>query len=135
MGPIKLLTMAIVAMFVFGPEKPPEFMRNATAVLRKVRAFTDSARQDLRCELGPDFADFEYEDLHPKTFVRKHMPDGGGLAAVEEIRNAFDPRPEREEVAAAVRDTGDGPARGSVSLAKEAQANPPTRHVCDPDAT
>ncbi|MFF4188863.1 hypothetical protein ACFYZ9_37275 [Streptomyces sp. NPDC001691] len=79
-----------------------------------MRAFTDSARQDLRSELAPAFEDFEFEDLHPKTFVRKHMPDGGGLAAVDEIRNAFDPRPEREEVAAAVRDTGDGPARGSV---------------------
>ncbi|GGU48072.1 sec-independent translocase [Streptomyces violascens] len=135
LGPMKLLTIAIVAMFVFGPEKLPEFIRNATGVLRRVRAFADSARQEVRSELGPEFKDFEFEDLHPKTFVRKHMLEGDGLAGLEEIRNALDPRPELEEVTAAVRDTGAGRAPGAVSLAKGAPANPSTRHVFDPDAT
>ncbi|MFE9559340.1 sec-independent translocase [Streptomyces sp. NPDC006692] len=135
LSPMKLLTIAILAMFVFGPEKLPEFIRNATGVLRKVRAFADSARQDIRSELGPEFKDFEFEDLHPKTFVRKHVLDGDGLAGLEEIRNALDPRPELEEVTAAVRDTGDGRTPGAVSLAKDAPANPSPQHVFDPDAT
>lgn len=135
LSPMKVVTIAIVAIFIFGPDKLPEFIRNATGVLRKVRAFADSAKQDLRSELGPEFKDFEFEDLHPKTFVRKHVLDGDGLAGVEEIRSALDPRPELAEITAAVRDTADGRAPGAGSLAKGAQATPPTRHVLDPDAT
>ncbi|MFJ8389985.1 sec-independent translocase [Streptomyces sp. NPDC094438] len=135
LSPMKLIAIAIVAIFVFGPEKLPEFIRNATGVLRKVRAFADSAKQDLRSELGPEFKDFEFEDLHPKTFVRKHMLEGDGLAGLEEIRNALDLRPELEEAAAAVRDTADGREPGAVSLAKDAGTNPSTRHAFDPDTT
>ncbi|MFD9823209.1 sec-independent translocase [Streptomyces violascens] len=137
LSPMKLVAIALVAIFVFGPDKLPEFIQNATSVLRKMRAFADSARQDIRSELGPEFKDFEFEDLHPKTFVRKHMLDGDHLAGLEEIRNALDPRPELEEIAAAVRDTADGGGRapGTVSLTKDAQATPPTRHAFDPDAT
>ncbi|MFD7015687.1 sec-independent translocase [Streptomyces sp. NPDC059928] len=134
LSPMKLLTIAIVAMFVFGPEKLPEFIRNATGVLHKVRAFADSARQDIRSELGPEFKDFEFEDLHPKTFVRKHMLDGDGLAGLEEIRNALDPRPELEEVTTVVNDTADREV-GTVSLTKDAPAEQHTRHAFDPDAT
>ncbi|MFI6475766.1 sec-independent translocase [Streptomyces sp. NPDC050516] len=135
---MKVVAIAIVAIFVFGPDKLPEFIRNATGVLRKVRTFADSAKQDLRSELGPEFKDFEFEDLHPKTFVRKHMLDGDEFAGMEQIRNALDPRPELEEITAAMRDGADGAdgrEPGAVSLTKVAEANPPARHVFDPDAT
>ncbi|WP_443074809.1 sec-independent translocase [Streptomyces sp. NBC_01431] len=135
LSPMKLVAIAIVAIFVFGPDKLPEFIQNAAGVLRKVRAFADSAKQDLRSELGPEFKDFEFEDLHPKTFVRKRMLDGGNLAGLGEIRNALDPRPELEEITVAVRDTADSRTPGTVSLAKDAHATPPTRHAFDPDAT
>ncbi|MFI6056243.1 sec-independent translocase [Streptomyces violascens] len=139
LSPMKLLAIAIVAVFVFGPDRLPEFIRNATGTLRRVRAFADSAKQDIRAELGPEFKDFEFEDLHPKAFLRKHVLDGDGLAGLEDIRNALDPWPELGEVAASLRDTAGGGQQsqtpGAVSLAKAAEAPPSTRHAFDPDAT
>ena len=32
-----------------------------------------SARDELRDELGPEFADLELRDLDPRTIVRKHI--------------------------------------------------------------
>ncbi|MFF4185344.1 Sec-independent protein translocase subunit TatB [Streptomyces sp. NPDC001691] len=133
LSPMKLFAIIIVAIFVFGPDKLPDFIRNVTGVVRKARAFADSAKQDLRSQLGPEFQDLEFEDLHPKTLVRKHLLDGDGLAGVAEIRNALDPRPELEAVADAVRDASD--SRTPAAASESAQASQSSRHAFDPDAT
>ncbi|MFD7534710.1 sec-independent translocase [Streptomyces sp. NPDC059819] len=140
LSPMKLFAIAVVAIFVFGPDKLPEFIQNAAGFLRKVRGFADSAKQDLRSELGPEFKDLDFEDLHPKTLVRKHLRDSGDLAALEEIRSALDPRPDLEEIAATVRDPAGAQKAaaeeaGIVSLTKDAASNPPARPAFDPDAT
>ena len=45
--------------------------------IRKIREFSDSAKEDIRSELGPEFKDFEFEDLNPKTFIRKQLDRRG----------------------------------------------------------
>ena len=40
---------------------------------RKVRDFATSARDELRSELGEEYADLELRDLDPRTIVRKHI--------------------------------------------------------------
>ena len=63
----------VVAILVFGPDRLPEFARQAGRFLRQVRRFAQSARDDLRSELGPEFADLELRDLDPRQVVRKHI--------------------------------------------------------------
>ena len=36
----------------------------------------NNAQNDLRNELGPEFADLDVRDLNPRSFVRKHLLDG-----------------------------------------------------------
>jgi sec-independent protein translocase protein TatB len=69
----ELLVIGVVAILVFGPDRLPEFARQAGRVLRQVRQFTQAARDDLRKELGPEFADLELTDLDPRQVVRKHI--------------------------------------------------------------
>ena len=63
----------LVAVLVFGPDKLPDLARQAGQMLRKARQFADSARDELREELGPEYADLELRDLDPRTIVRKHI--------------------------------------------------------------
>ncbi|MER6980628.1 sec-independent translocase [Streptomyces carpinensis] len=137
-GPLELLTLAALAILLFGPDKLPEIIQNVAGFLRKVRAFSESAKEEIRSELGPGWEDFEFEDLHPKALVRKHVLDGDGLG-LDEIRNTLDPRAELAQVADAVRDTAaetraDTEA-GRVRLMKTAPAEAPARPPFDPDAT
>jgi sec-independent protein translocase protein TatB len=74
-GPLELVVIAIVAVLVFGPDRLPEFARTAGRLLRQVRQMVNNAQNDLRSELGPEFADLELQDLNPKNFVRKHLLD------------------------------------------------------------
>ena len=69
----ELLVLFVVAIVVFGPDRLPEFARQAGRLLYQLRKFTQSARDDIRKELGPDFADLELSDLDPRTVVRKHI--------------------------------------------------------------
>jgi sec-independent protein translocase protein TatB len=45
----------------------------AGRALRQVRQMANSAKQDLQEGLGPEFANFDPADLHPRRFVQKHL--------------------------------------------------------------
>jgi sec-independent protein translocase protein TatB len=69
----ELAVIAVVAILVFGPDKLPEFARQAGRFVREARKFADGARDQLREELGPEYANLELKDLDPREFVRKQI--------------------------------------------------------------
>jgi sec-independent protein translocase protein TatB len=69
----ELLVLAVLAVFVFGPEKLPEVAAQAGRWLRQLRSMAHSARDDLRGQLGPEFDDLHLDDLNPRSFVRRHL--------------------------------------------------------------
>ncbi|MFC1405612.1 MULTISPECIES: sec-independent translocase, partial [Streptacidiphilus] len=73
----KLVALAILAVIIFGPDKLPKLIADAMRILQAVREFSDRAKQDIRGELGPELQDFDFEDLNPKTFMRKQLAAHG----------------------------------------------------------
>ena len=69
----ELAVIAFVAVIVFGPDRLPDLARQAAQMLKKARQFANAARDELREELGPEYADLELRDLDPRTIVRKHI--------------------------------------------------------------
>ncbi|MFD3544075.1 sec-independent translocase [Streptomyces sp. NPDC058655] len=98
-GALELVTIVVLAILIFGPDKLPKVIQDVTGIIRKIRSFSDSAKQDIRSELGPEFKDFEFEDLNPKTFIRKQLGENEDL---KEIRSSFDLRKELNDVTDAV---------------------------------
>ena len=75
----KLLVLAVLALIVFGPNELPKVASQAGRVLRDLRRIAEGAKNDLREGLGPEFQDFDFEDLNPRRFVQKHLlEDGAG---------------------------------------------------------
>ena len=93
----EMTVIALVAVIVFGPDKLPEFARQAGRFLHRMRAFATSTRDDLRTELGPASADLELRDLDPRTVVRRHI-----VEAMEEAEE------ESRPAHAGIRPLGDG---------------------------
>jgi sec-independent protein translocase protein TatB len=113
-GGLELLTLAVLAVLIFGPDKLPKLIQDTTRFIRKIREFSDSAKQDIRTELGPEFKDFEFEDLNPKNFVRKQLAEhGGDDLGLKEIRESFDLRGELAEVTDVVNGRSQPAARTS----------------------
>ncbi|MDO0925860.1 sec-independent translocase [Streptomyces sp. TG1A-8] len=135
-GPLELVTIIVLAVLVFGPDKLPKVIQDVMRTIRKIREFSESAKQDIRAELGPDFKDFDFEDLNPKTFLRKQL-DNEDLG-LKEIRNGFDLKKEMAEVTDAVHGRGgDTPSPGGrVDMAKKPEdPGEDDRPVFDADAT
>ncbi|MFD4373467.1 sec-independent translocase [Streptomyces sp. NPDC058486] len=109
-GALELVTLIVLAVLVFGPDKLPKVVQDVSRFIRKVREFSDSAKEDIRSELGPDFKDFEFEDLNPKTFIRKQLDGNEDLSELKELRSTFDLRKEMNEVADAVNSRESAPA-------------------------
>ncbi|MFE7773866.1 sec-independent translocase [Streptomyces sp. NPDC057445] len=98
-GALELVTLVVLAVLVFGPDKLPKVIQDVSRFIRKIREFSDNAKHDIRSELGPEFKDFDFEDLNPKTFIRKQLGENGDL---KELRSSFDLRKDLNEVADAV---------------------------------
>jgi sec-independent protein translocase protein TatB len=69
----EMITIALIAVLVFGPDKLPDLARQAGKMARQLRTFANSARDELRSELGPEYADLQLRDLDPRVIVRKHI--------------------------------------------------------------
>lgn len=72
-GPLELLALAVLGVIIFGPDKLPQAAATAARMLRQFRDFAHGARADLKKELGPEFENFNLEDLNPRTFIRKNL--------------------------------------------------------------
>jgi sec-independent protein translocase protein TatB len=142
-GPLELVTIIVLAVLVFGPDKLPKVIQDVMRTIRKIREFSESAKQDIRNELGPDFKDFEFDDLNPKTFLRKQL-DNDELG-LKEIRNGFDLKKEMAEVTDAVhsRDSelsspssSSSSSGGRIDMTKKPEEpGTPERPPFDADAT
>lgn len=139
-GPLELVTLIVLAVLVFGPEKLPKMIQDVTRTIRKIREFSESAKADIRDELGPEFKDFEFEDLNPKTFIRKQL-DNDELG-LKEIRNGFDLKKEMAEVTDSVHSRESdssavsGTTGGSVDMTKKREKLDADEHPpYDADAT
>ena len=71
----KLLVLAVIALVVFGPHELPKIASQAGRALRDLRRIAEGAKADLREGLGPEFDDFDFQDLNPRRFVQKHLMD------------------------------------------------------------
>jgi sec-independent protein translocase protein TatB len=67
--------LAVIALIVFGPNELPKVAAQAGRMLRDLRKIAEGAKADLREGLGPEFQEFDFDDLNPKNFVRKHLFD------------------------------------------------------------
>lgn len=82
----ELAVIAVLAVLVFGPDRLPELAQQAGRFFRQLRRFANDARDELRTELGPEFADLELTDLDPRAIVRKHIAEA--MAELDELEDA-----------------------------------------------
>jgi sec-independent protein translocase protein TatB len=80
----EVIALALLGLFIFGPERLPKVISDGVRMLRGLRNMARNATNDLSRELGTEVS---LEDLHPKTFIRKHL-----LSEEEEaqLRRPFD---------------------------------------------
>ena len=69
-GGWEFVVIILIGLFIFGPDRLPKAIADGVKMLRQLRQMARNATGDLSRELGTDI---QLEDLHPKTFLRKHL--------------------------------------------------------------
>jgi len=70
----EIVGLALLGLFIFGPERLPKVISDGVRMLRQVREMARNATTDLSRELGTEV---RLEDLHPKTLTPKPLLPGG----------------------------------------------------------
>ncbi len=71
----EFVVLALLALFLIGPERLPGLAQQAARALHDLRRWTQRTRDDIGRELGPEFENFDLADLNPRRFVQKHLFD------------------------------------------------------------
>lgn len=90
-GPMEMVVLALVAVIVLGPDRLPQFARDAANMLRTLREMATGARTQLRDELGPEFADMDLRNLNPRTAIQRAILGDDETGLRSELRK-YDPR-------------------------------------------
>ena len=69
----KLLVIAVLALFLVGPEKLPLYAAQLANWVRVARSMTDEAKKRVASELGPEFGDADWADLDPRRYHPKRL--------------------------------------------------------------
>ena len=115
----ELIALAVVALLVLGPDKLPRFAADAARFVKQVRRMANTARNDVKRELGPELQGISLDDLNPKSALRKHVLDDLDL----------DGDPSADKAPRTSKRSGQRPG---AAQAGDAAAVPPPY---DPDAT
>ncbi len=87
----EIAVLIVVAIVVFGPDRLPDMARQAARMLHTLRGFARNAQNELREELGPDYADLKLRDLDPRVAVRKQIMEA--MAEFDEDESVAKTRP------------------------------------------
>ena len=98
MDPTKLLVIAVLALFLVGPEKLPEYAAKLARFVRAARGMLDDAKDRVREELGPDFDEEEWRKLDPRQYDPRRIIRDALLEPPEPRRREREPEPEPEPV-------------------------------------
>jgi sec-independent protein translocase protein TatB len=135
--------LLLLALLIFG-ERLPVVISDGLKMLRNLRNMARNATSDLSRELGTDI---QLEDLHPKSFIRKHLLSEEDEEALrkplqgmyKDLKSDLSGiKSELKDVAesADIRSTATGSAASGTSAAADPAGNTAiARRIFDDDAT
>ncbi|NLA29646.1 MAG: Sec-independent protein translocase subunit TatB [Propionibacterium sp.] len=131
----EIVVLILLGIIFFGPDKVPELARKAARVLHFLRNIANDAKNQLRDELGPEYADLQLSDLNPKTFVAKHLLSAAEIEDFREIRDDLNLLAEDTRILTDEIDEDLKSSDQSGAAAPEPEGEPERIVAFDPEAT
>jgi sec-independent protein translocase protein TatB len=64
----KLIILVIIAAFVLGPERLPQYAKQLANLIKSMRRMAEGAKDQLANELGPEYQDLDWKKLDPRQY-------------------------------------------------------------------
>jgi sec-independent protein translocase protein TatB len=77
----KLILIAVIAVFLIGPDRLPGYAARLAQLVRQLRTFADGAKDRMREEMGDDFDEVDWRKLDPRQYdprriIREAITEG-----------------------------------------------------------
>jgi len=91
----KLLIIAIIAVFLIGPDRLPGYAAQLARLVKSLRSMADGAKERMREEMGPEFDEVDWSKLDPRQYdprriIREALADE--VAPVKPVTPSATPR-------------------------------------------
>jgi sec-independent protein translocase protein TatB len=78
----EFIILVVAALLVIGPDRMPEYSAKLAKLVRQVRGMADTAKVQLREQMGPDFDEVDWKSYDPRQYdprriVRDALMDNG----------------------------------------------------------
>jgi sec-independent protein translocase protein TatB len=78
----EFVILLVVAMFVIGPDRMPEYAAKLAKLVKQLRALSETAKVQLREQMGSEFDDVDWKQYDPRQYdprriVREALLDEG----------------------------------------------------------
>ena len=64
----KLLIIAVIAVFLIGPDRLPGYAAQLARLTKSLRAMANGAKDRMREEMGPEFDEVDWTKLDPRKY-------------------------------------------------------------------
>jgi sec-independent protein translocase protein TatB len=64
----KLLIIAVIAVFLIGPDRLPGYAAQLARLVKSLRSMADGAKERMREEMGPEFDEVDWRKLDPRQY-------------------------------------------------------------------
>jgi sec-independent protein translocase protein TatB len=65
---LEFVLLALIAVFVLGPERLPEYAQKLARGIRKLRVMAEGAKDQLKDQLGPEYEDINWRQYDPRQY-------------------------------------------------------------------
>jgi len=103
----KLIIIAVIAVFLIGPDRLPGYAAQLARMVRALRTMADGAKDRMREEMGPEFDEVDWKKLDPRQYdprriirealledpVTAPTPDATAGESVANVAQPTDPAP------------------------------------------
>lgn len=78
----EFVILLVAALLVIGPDRMPEYSMKLAKLVKQVRGLAETAKVQLREQMGPDFDDVDWKQYDPRQYdprriVREALLDEG----------------------------------------------------------
>lgn len=64
----EMILLVLIAVFVLGPERLPEYAAKLARGIRKLRVMAEGAKDQLKDQLGPEYEDIDWRQYDPRQY-------------------------------------------------------------------
>jgi sec-independent protein translocase protein TatB len=64
----EIVLLALIAVFVLGPDKLPEYAAKLAHGIRRLRVMAEGAKDQLKDQLGPEYEDINWRQYDPRQY-------------------------------------------------------------------